>query len=62
MNPSKLTPEQFAANQRFLKIQTRFALEAQILKAFAGKSTIAGIIQVADKTLTMIASQMLYDN
>ena len=62
MNPSNITPEQFAYNQRFLKVQTRFALEGQILKHFLGKTTIAGIYQVVDKTLTMIASQMLHDN
>ena len=59
---AKITSRAVSRNQRFLKIQTRFALEAQIMRVFCGKSTIAGIMQVADKTLTMIASQMLYDN
>ena len=62
MNPSNITPEQFAYNQRFLKIQTRFALEGQILKHFLGKTTIAGIYEVVEKTLMIIAAQKSNDN
>ncbi len=62
MNPSNITPEQFAYNQRFLKAHTRFALEGQILKHFLGKTTIAGIYQVIDKTLMIIARQKSNDN
>ena len=62
MNPSNITPEQFAYNQRFLKDQSRFALERQILKHFLGKTTIAGIYEVVERTLAMIAAQKLYEN